>query len=84
MAPISTLERFDVYCWYKQIISGSPPGAAQRVLGIAQAVARHRPVSTLNSKLNLKLVVGDGQKRKVEAGEVAERIVSRSAPGSRW
>ena len=67
-----------------RLYQAAPPGAAQRVLGIAQAVARHRPVSKLNSKLNLKLVVGDGQKRKVEAGEVAERIVSRSAPGSRW
>ena len=38
IAPITTLERFVVYCLCKQIISALPQGAAQRALGIAQAV----------------------------------------------
>ena len=39
IAPISTLERFVVYCSCEQIISAAPGGAAQRARGIAQLEA---------------------------------------------
>ena len=41
---------------------GSAPGVAQRALGLAQAVKRHRPISKLKQKLSsVKLHVGIGK-----------------------
>ena len=64
----------DAYIWQ---------GAALKTLGIAQAVMRHWPTSKSKpqAKLNLKLLVGDRRKRKVEA--FVERIALQSAPGCR-